>query len=180
MKYSKTEELVLGLLEPLIGEMSATPDEDGELKEYEIVDVEYVKEGENFYLRCFIDKTGGISVDDCETISRKLEAILDEKDPIADAYILEISSPGLTRALKREKDFERNINKPVEVHLYKPVELESVSKKGKPVKEKIKILIGDLKAYDDSSISLDIGEEKEEIVIIQRSNISLIKQYFVF
>lgn len=180
MKYSKTEEEVLKLLEPIISEMSKTPDEEGELHAYEIVDVEYVKEGSDYHLRGYIDKDTGISVDDCEAISRKLEAVLDEKDPIKEAYILEISSPGLTRALKREKDYERNINKPIEVHLYRPVEVEGISKKGKPVKEKVKIFIGDLRSYNEETISIDIGEDKEEIIEIERNNISSIKQYFVF
>ena len=74
---------------------------------FELVDVEYVKEGSNWYLRAYIDKPGGISVDDCEKVSRRLSDILDEKDYIEDSYIMEISSPGLGRPLKKEKDYKR-------------------------------------------------------------------------
>ena len=138
---------------------------------FEIVDVEYVKEGSTFYLRFYVDKEGGISINDCEMISKAIEPELDREDFIPDAYILEVSSPGLTRALKKERDYQRNLGKPVEVHLYKPV----VSGK-----DKIKIFIGDLKAYDEEKITLDIGEKKEELIELERSGISVIKQYVVF
>ena len=72
---------------------------------FELVDVEYVKEGGIFYLRAYIDKEGGITVDDCEVVSRELSELLDQEDFIPDAYILEVSSPGLGRQLKKEKDF---------------------------------------------------------------------------
>mgnify|MGYP003306633601 CR=1 FL=1 len=72
---------------------------------FELVDVEYVKEGSNWYLRAYIDKPGGITVDDCEIVSRAFSDILDEKDYIEDTYIFEVSSPGLGRPLKKEKDF---------------------------------------------------------------------------
>ena len=86
---------------------------------FELVDVEYVKEGSNWYLRVYADKEGGINIDDCVLISRALEAKLDEEDFIEDAYILEVSSPGLGRPLKKDKDFERNLGKPVELKRYK-------------------------------------------------------------
>ncbi len=91
---AKTEEL----LQPLV-------DAHG----FELVDVEYVKEGGNWYLRAYIDKPGGIAVDDCEVISRALSDKLDEEDYIEDSYILEVSSPGLGRPLKKDKDFQRSI-----------------------------------------------------------------------
>lgn len=170
----KTEERVEQLLIPII---------KAESKEtaYEIVDVEYVKEGSDWYLRAYIDKDGGITIDDCERISKALEEQLDKDDFIPDAYILEVSSPGLTRALKKVRDYERNIDKPVEVHLFKALEFEDfehLDKNKKPKIEKIKILIGDLKSFSDEQIILDIGEEKEELVTIERNNISSIKQYF--
>ena len=74
---------------------------------FDLWDVEYVKEGGNWYLRAYIDKPGGIMVDDCEVVSRELSDILDEKDFINEAYILEVSSPGLGRPLKKEKDFAK-------------------------------------------------------------------------
>lgn len=134
---------------------------------FELVDVEYVKEGSDWYLRAYIDKEGGIGVNDCELISRALEAKLDVEDVIKDAYILEVSSPGLTRALKKEKDYIRNLGKPIEVHTYKPM-------------DGVKEFIGDLLRYDDDNVVLDIGPEETEEIIIPRKNISVIKQYFAF
>lgn len=160
-KNSNIEEKAELLLTPVIEQLGP----------FEVVDVEYVKEGSSWYLRVYADKEGGIAIDDCELISRAIDPILDEKDLIPDAYILEVSSPGLTRALRKERDYQRNLDKPVEVHLYKPVEMG---------KDKVKIFIGDLKAYDEEKIILDIGEEKPEEIEIKRSNISVIKQYVVF
>lgn len=87
----------------------------------EIVDVEYVKEAGEYYLRIFIDKDGGVSLNDCEVVSRAINPILDEKDPIKENYFLEVSSPGLDRPLKKEKDFVRYAGRDVEVKLYKPI-----------------------------------------------------------
>ena len=87
-----TEKKLETMLRPVVEDMG-----------YEIVDVEFVKEGPNWYLRVFVDKEGGVSIDDCELISKALEKILDENDPIEQAYFLEISSPGIDRPLKSEK-----------------------------------------------------------------------------
>ena len=115
---------------------------------FELVDVEYVKEGSNFYLRVFADKEGGINIDDCVLISRALEVKLDEEDFIPDAYILEVSSPGLGRPLKKEKDFKRSIGKDIDVKLFKAVDQQ-------------KEFTGVLKDYTADEIVLDIdGEEK--------------------
>ena len=89
---------------------------------FELVDVEYVKEGSNWYLRAYIDKPGGIAVDDCEVVSRRLSDILDEKDYIEDSYILEVSSPGLGRPLKKEKDFRRSLGEEVEIRTYRAID----------------------------------------------------------
>lgn len=159
------------LMEPVISEMSALPDENGQTHVFQTVDVEYVKEGSNYYLRIYVDKEGGILINDCEAISRKIEASLDAEDVIPDAYILEVSSPGLTRPLKKERDFERNLDKPVEVHLFKPLEHDG---------EKIKIFIGDLKEYSKENLVLDIGEKEEEKITLSRSSISLVKPYVEF
>ncbi len=148
----KTEELLMPLMEA---------------NNFELVDVEYVKEGSDWYLRAYIDKEGGIGVNDCELISRALEARLDAEDFIKDAYILEVSSPGLTRALKKEKDYIRNMGKPIEVHTYKPI-------------DGVKEFIGDLLRYDNENVVLDIGPEELEEITIPRKNISVIKQYFAF
>lgn len=85
---------------------------------FELVDVEYVKEAGTFYLRAYVDKPGGITIDDCELVSRALSDLLDQEDFIEDAYILEVSSPGLTRPFKKEKDYERNLGNRIEVKLY--------------------------------------------------------------
>ena len=98
------------LLEPILSEC-----------QFELVDIDYEKEAGDWYLRVYIDKPGGITIDDCEKVSRALSDKLDEADFIDEAYILEVSSPGLTRPLKKEKDFERNIGKPVEMKFFMAV-----------------------------------------------------------
>lgn len=87
----------------------------------ELVDVEYVKEGGEFFLRVYIDKEGGVSLNECELVTRALNPILDEKDPIKDNYYLEVSSPGLDRPLKKDKDFVKYQGRDVEIKLYKPM-----------------------------------------------------------
>ncbi|MDE7422275.1 MAG: ribosome maturation factor RimP [Lachnospiraceae bacterium] len=139
-----------------------------EKNSFELVDVEYVKEGANWYLRAYIDKEGGITVDDCEIVSRELSDLLDKEDFIPDAYILEVSSPGLGRQLKKEKDFKRSLGEEVEVKLYKGIEL--LNEKGKKVK--VKEVFGYLEAYDKETITLDLGEEKLEIT---RKDIAIIR-----
>lgn len=109
---------------------------------FELVDVEYVKEAGNWYLRGYIDKPGGITVNDCETVSRAFSDRLDEDDFIEDRYIMEISSPGLDRPLKKEKDFARSIGKLVEIRTYRPI-------------EKQKEFCGELTAYDNNSVTID-------------------------
>lgn len=130
----KTEELVT----PIIDE-----------NHFELVDVEYVKEGANWYLRIYADKDGGISIDDCVLISRALEAKLDADDFIKDAYILEVSSPGLGRPLKKEKDYQRSIGQSVYIKLYKAI-------------DKQKEFTGILKEYSKERIILSIGGTDQE------------------
>ena len=101
------------LLEPILADMN-----------FELVDVEYVKEAGTWYLRSYIDKPGGITVDDCEAVSRQFSDRLDQEDFIEDSYIMEVSSPGLDRPLKKEKDFERNLGREVEIRTYRPIEKE--------------------------------------------------------
>ncbi|MEY8355010.1 ribosome maturation factor RimP [Lachnospiraceae bacterium 54-53] len=132
---------------------------------FELVDVEYVKEAGSWYLRAYIDKEGGITVDDCETISRKLGDWLDEKDFIADSYILEVSSPGLGRPLKKEKDFDRSIGKDVDIKLYKPLNRQ-------------KDFTGTLNAYDRETVTI-IQEDGTELVL-NRPEIALIRLAFDF
>lgn len=132
---------------------------------FELVDVEYVKEGGNWYLRAYIDKPGGITVDDCEVISRELSDKLDEKDFVEDAYILEVSSPGLGRPLKKEKDFERSLGEEVEVRTYRAVNRQ-------------KEFTGILKAYDKDSITIEL--ENEEKMTFARTDIALVRLAFDF
>ena len=132
---------------------------------FELVDVEYIKEGSNWYLRVFIDKPGGIAIDDCELVSRALSELLDEHDFIEDAYILEVSSPGLSRPLKKDKDFDRNIGKEVEINLYRSI-------------NKQKEYRGVLKSYDKDVVSIEVGEE--ETIEFDRKDIALIRLAFDF
>ncbi|MGN0340157.1 MAG: ribosome maturation factor RimP [Lachnospira sp.] len=145
---AKTEELI----QPLI-----------DSRGFELVDVEFVKEGSDWYLRVYIDKDGGISVNDCEDISRAFNEILDREDYISEQYIFEVSSPGLTRPLKKEKDYNRSIGKLVDVKLYKPL-------------EKVKELTGVLKDFDNATVTIetDSGEHKT----IDRTNIAKISLAF--
>lgn len=108
---ANTEKRIEELIQPTVTEMG-----------YELVDVEFVKEGPNWYLRIFIDKEGGVTIDDCEAVSKTLEKIFDEKDPIEQAYFLEISSPGIDRPLKKKEDFIKYNGEMVDVKLYKPYE----------------------------------------------------------
>lgn len=138
-----------------------------EANQFELVDVEYVKEGANWYLRIYIDKEGGIAVDDCELVSRTLSDRLDEKDFIPDSYVLEVSSPGLGRQLKKEKDFTRSLGEEVEIKLYKAMKQE-VNGKILSVKE----LRGFLTGFDEEKIMVKIEEEtfniaRNEIAIIR-------------
>ena len=131
---------------------------------FELVDVEYVKEAGTWYLRGYIDKEGGITVNDCETVSRAFSDRLDENDFIEDSYIMEISSPGLDRPLKKEKDFKRNMGKPVEVRPYRPI-------------EKQKELCGVLTAYDSNSVTIDEdGNER----VFDKKDIALIRPAIEF
>lgn len=135
MKRSDIEKRTEELVTPII--------EEGN---FELVDVEYVKEGVNWYLRVYADKEGGINIDDCVFISRALEQKLDEANFLEDAYILEVSSPGLGRALKKDKDFQRSLGEEVELKLYKPI-------------DKQKEFTGYLKSYDEKNIVVDIDGE---------------------
>ena len=132
---------------------------------FELVDVEYVKEAGTWYLRAYIDKEGGITVDDCEIINRKLSDWLDEEDFIEESYILEVSSPGLGRPLKKEKDFARSVGKEVEVKLYKAL-------------NKQKDYTGVLEAYDKDTVTL--GMEDGSRMVFERTDIALIRLAFDF
>ena len=142
---AKTEKLILPILERL---------------NFELVDVEYVKEGGIYYLRAYIDKEGGITVNDCESVSREMNDLLDEKDFIPDSYTFEVSSPGLGRPLKKEKDYIRNMGKEVEIRTYRAI-------------NRSKEFYGLLTAYDKDSVTIDTDGE---IVKFEKVDIALIRQ----
>ncbi len=146
----KTEEILL----PIVEEYG-----------FELVDVEYVKEGSTWYLRSYIDKPGGISIDDCEKVSRRLSDVLDEKDYIDDTYIMEVSSPGLGRPLKKEKDFKRSLGEEVEIRTYRMI-------------DKQKEFTGILKDYDAGTVTIQL--EDETIKTFEKGEIALIRLAFDF
>ena len=141
---ARTEELLLPIAEE---------------NDVEIYDVEYVKEGGEWYLRAYIDKEGGVNIQDCENVSRKLSDRLDEEDYIEDAYILEVSSPGLGRALKKDRHLEKSLGMAVELRLYRPL-------------EKRKEFEGILKAYDRDSVTIETEDEEKKFA---KSDIALIR-----
>lgn len=147
------EQKAEALLEPIVAE-----------HDFELVDVEYVKEGSNFYLRAYIDKPEGITVDDCEIVSRTFSQKLDEEDFIDEAYIMEVSSPGLGRPLKKEKDYKRSMGKELEIRTYRAINKE-------------KEFYGILKEYNENSVTIDCeGTE----MTFQKSDIALIRLAFDF
>ena len=130
----------------------------------EIYDVEYLKEGSDWYLRAYIDKPEGVNIQDCENVSRALSDKLDEVDFIDDAYILEVSSPGLGRTLKKDKHLEKSLGEEVELRLYKP-------------RDKQKEFTGILKSFDADSVIIETEEEEK---VFARSEIALIRLAFDF
>lgn len=153
-KHEEYEHKTEALLEPLI-----------KANNFELYDIEYVKEGGNWFLRVFIDKDNGITVDDCELVSRALSDLLDKHDFIPDSYILEVSSPGLGRQLKRDKHFEKSLGEEVEVKLYK-----ALNKK----KEYVGLLI----SFDQESITIE--KEDGSTMVIARSDIATVRLTFDF
>lgn len=131
----------------------------------EIYDVEYVKEGSDWYLRAYIDKAGGVSIDDCENVSRALSDKLDAEDFIPDAYILEVSSPGLGRALKKDRHLEKSLGQEVELKTYKPIEQGAVKQKE---------FTGILKAYDKDTVTIKAENQTEEMVFA-KTDIAVIR-----
>mgnify|MGYP003505748169 CR=1 FL=1 len=125
----------------------------------DIYDVEYVKEGSEYYLRAYIDKPEGVNIIDCENVSRAFSDVLDVEDYIDEAYIFEVSSPGLGRTLKKDRHLEKSIGEDVEIKLYKPI-------------DKIKEFEGKLLSFDKDTITIEAdGEprtfERNEIAVIK-------------
>lgn len=135
-KREEYEKKAESLIEPLVSENG-----------FELVDIEYVKEGADMYLRAYIDKLGGININDCEKISRAFSDMLDKEDFIDEAYILEVSSPGLGRQIKKQKDFKRNLGKEIEFKSYKDI-------------DGCKEFSGILKSYDEEKFT--VLDEKEQ------------------
>lgn len=132
---------------------------------FSLWDVEYVKEGGNWYLRAYIDKPDGIGVNDCEVVSRELSDILDEEDYIEGSYILEVSSPGLGRPLKKDRDFERSMGEEVEIRTYRMI-------------DRTKEFRGILKAYDKDSVTIEMEDSREKT--FEKSEIALVRLAFDF
>ncbi|MCD8151597.1 MAG: ribosome maturation factor RimP [Clostridiales bacterium] len=132
---------------------------------FELVDVEYVKEGGSWYLRAYIDKEGGITVNDCEAVSRRMSDLLDEEDFIADSYIFEVSSPGLGRPLKKEKDYIRSMGSRVEIRTYRPIDRK-------------KEFCGVLTAYTADTVTIAPEEGGEQT--FEMNDIALIRLAFDF
>lgn len=148
LKKADIEQRCEALVTPIIDE-----------NHFELVDVEYVKEGADYYLRVYADKEGGITIDDCVLISRALEQKLDEEDLIPDAYILEVSSPGLGRPLKKDKDFKRSIGREVDLKLYQAMDGE-------------KEFTGTLKAYDAETVTIETAAGEKQFA---RNKLALIR-----
>lgn len=141
---------------------------------YELVDVEFVREAGSWHLRVYIDKDGGITIDDLTMVSHEFSDLLDEKDFIEESYILEVSSPGLLRPFKKPKDFRRNLGKDVEVKLYSPVTWEENGEKYSD-----KEFIGILKEYNENpeTVLLDFGDREMHIAV---KDIALIRKAIDF
>lgn len=150
-KFGGTEKLVYEMVLPIAEELG-----------FEIWDVSFEKEGAYWYLRVFIDHENGITIDDCETMTRPVNKILDEKDPIAQNYILEVGSAGLERALCQGWHFESSIGETVKAHAIRPIDGE-------------KEWIGTLTAFDGENVSIATYDEKT--VQLRLSDLSYVKLY---
>ena len=147
---TRTEELITPILDRM---------------KFELVDVEYVKEGGTWYLRAYIDKEGGITVNDCEAVAREMNEILDREDFVEDSYVFEVSSPGLGRPLKKEKDYIRSMGKEVEIRTYRAI-------------NRVKEFYGILSAYDENTVTIKTEDGTE--MTFEKSDIALIRLAFDF
>ena len=144
----KVTELVASFAEPIVKEHGC-----------ELWDVEYVREGSEYFLRLYLDKEGGVDINDCEAVSRAVDPILDEKDPIQGSYHFEVCSAGLERALKRPSDFERFMNSPITVKLYRP-------------RNGLKEIPGILRGYEGGRVTVEAGKET---VTFEKSEVALVR-----
>ena len=146
--FMKVTEQVAAFAEPVVQEHGC-----------ELWDVEYVREGSEYFLRLYIDKEGGVDIDDCEAISRAMDPILDEKDPVPGSYHFEVCSAGLERALKRPGDFQRFMGSPVTVKLYRP-------------RNGLKEIPGILRGYEDGRVTVEAGKET---ITFEKSQVALVR-----
>ena len=144
----KVTELVASFAKPVVEE-----------KGCQLWDVEYVREGSDYFLRIFIDKDGGVDINDCEAVSRALDPILDEKDPISGSYHFEVCSAGLERALKRPEDFQRFLGSPITVKLYRPYNV-------------LKEIPCPLTGYEDGKVTVLSGKET---ITFEKSQVALVR-----
>jgi len=144
----KVTELVASFAEPIVKQHGC-----------ELWDVEYVREGSEYFLRLYLDKEGGVDINDCEAISRAVDPILDEKDPIQGSYHFEVCSAGLERALKRPSDFERFMDSPIMVKLYRP-------------RNGLKEIPGILRGYENGCVTLEAGKET---ITFTKSEVALVR-----
>ena len=142
----KVTEIVTAFAQPIVEEKGCS-----------LWDVEYVREGSERFLRVYIDKKGGVSIDDCEAVARAIDPILDEKDPIAESYHFEVCSAGIERALKRPQDFEQFMGSPILIKLYRP-------------HNGLKEIPGILRGYEDCRITVEAGKET---VTFEKSQVAL-------
>jgi ribosome maturation factor RimP len=144
----KVTELVAKLAQPVVEE-----------KGCELWDVEYVREGSERFLRIYLDKEGGVDINDCEAVSRAMDPILDEADPIPESYHFEVCSAGLERALKRPGDFARFMGSPITVKLYRP-------------RNGLKEIPGVLRGYEEGRVTLEAGKET---ITFEKSEVALVR-----
>ena len=144
----KITEIVAGFARTVVEEKGCT-----------LWDVEYVREGSDYFLRLYIDKEGGVDITDCEAISRAVDPILDERDPIPESYHFEVCSAGLERALKRPSDFEQFMGSPIMVKLYRP-------------RNGLKEIPGILRGYEDGRVTAECGKET---ITFEKSEVALVR-----
>lgn len=148
MSGQRVEKIAERLVEPIIDSLQC-----------ELVDIEYKKEGSQWYLRIYIDKTDGVTIDDCQAVSEQVSKLLDEKDPIPHSYILEVSSPGLDRVLKKDSDFKRFKGSLIDVSLYKSIEGRKKYR-------------GVLIDFTDEFLTVEV---KEKTIDFKRSDIAMVR-----
>ena len=144
----KITEIVAGFARPVVEQHGCT-----------LWDVEYVREGSDYFLRLYIDKVGGVDITDCEAISRAVDPILDERDPIAESYHFEVCSAGLERSLKRPGDFEQFMGSPIMIKLYRP-------------RNGLKEIPGILRGYEDGKVTAECGKET---ITFEKSEVALVR-----